>query len=539
MTARNSGVGPMATLRRRHGQSETSTATWGCERGPTRGEAVVEADRGAVVPPPRGRGPGRAATVAATTVLAAALSVGAARAQAPTMEPLSCPTHGYLLQGSPTEVRQVDMVTGNDKQVPDAIDRNLNGAGYNLLDDFIYSMDRTVEVDPTVVRLDRDFEYEQLGQPGNWSAHPPLDNAPYINMGDVDPSGRLWIGSGTSPFRWGVIDLAPGSGTYMQVLDSGQLPMPTPPGGTVNENFADWSHNIQDGHLYTVGLSGSTWHTYRFDTRTLAFEHVAPLGSMTGGTAGFGATYADADGFMYASHNVNGRIIRIDMATGADALFSVANASGANDGARCALAPVPVDFGDAPDGYGTTLATDGPRHGLVGFDVTTDTADLMLGATVDVDDDGQPGPGASGDTDDGVADPIRLLQSSPTTVTVTVTNTTASPATLAGWIDLDGSGTFDPTERQLVAVPAGPGTTDHDLTFPGGDPGADTYARFRVVDAGVADPQPTGSLTRGEVEDHPVTLVPTPPVPLFHPAAALVALVGLGGTAFRRRRRAA
>lgn len=47
------------------------------------------------------------------------------------------------------------------------------------------------------------------------------------------------------------------------------------------------------------------------------------------------------------------------------------------------------DFGDAPDSYGTLLATNGARHGIVpGF---------HLGPTIDGEPDGQPTPNATGD----------------------------------------------------------------------------------------------------------------------------------------------
>src|SRR6185295_3009446 len=55
-----------------------------------------------------------------------------------------------------------------------------------------------------------------------------------------------------------------------------------------------------------------------------------------------------------------------------------------------------VDFGDAPDSYGTTLAAGGPFHTVV--------AGFSLGATEDSEADGQPSAGANGDgaDEDGV-----------------------------------------------------------------------------------------------------------------------------------------
>ena len=168
-----------------------------------------------------------------------------------------------------------------------------------------------------------------------------------------------------------------------------------------------------------------------------------------------------------------------------------------------AVPPSCEDYGDAPDTYKTVVASDGPRHAM---DLT-----LRLGAEVEFDGDGQPTPGADGDDlnrtddEDGVAAPITQSAGQATTVQVSATNSTASAATLAGWIDLNRNGTFDPAERVTVAVPASSGTATYPLTFPVSSTNSDTYARFRLFPGSVANPLPTGAATAGEVEDYTVT----------------------------------
>ncbi|MFK0403008.1 GEVED domain-containing protein [Microbacterium sp. NPDC090225] len=168
------------------------------------------------------------------------------------------------------------------------------------------------------------------------------------------------------------------------------------------------------------------------------------------------------------------------------------------------------DLGDAPASYGTTIAQGGPRHGILGFDSAAGTSTLMLGASIDAEVDGQPTAAADGDDntgladEDGVAAPIVISPGVQSAVVVSATNNTAAAATLAGWIDLNGNGTFEAGELVSVAVPANSGTANYTLTFPAGTATADTFARFRLLPGAVATPLPGGDVLGGEVEDYPV-----------------------------------
>ncbi len=174
----------------------------------------------------------------------------------------------------------------------------------------------------------------------------------------------------------------------------------------------------------------------------------------------------------------------------------------------------PVDYGDAPDtGAGTgagnyqTLASDsGPSHTIV--------SGLFLGATVDGEAGTLQNSGASADDtagglpsdEDGVLDPLDLqgTEGAAPTITLLVTNTTGSAATLSGWIDFNGDGVFDnSSERTQVAVPNGTDADRLTLTFPvipGGSAGS-TYARFRLS-TDSAGQNSTGAASDGEVEDY-------------------------------------
>jgi uncharacterized repeat protein (TIGR01451 family) len=438
-------------------------------------------------------------------MLASLLMIAApASAQVSPLPTFQCTPTGYLVQDAPiANMYEVDIVTGEAALVapamyPDA----LNSLAYNVQDDYLYA---TTGVPSEVVRIGADYNVENLGVPSNWAAFPDLEEAGGMHIGEFDADGFWWIataqGFGTD-FTWAQIDLRPGSATYNQVVGAGVSTKP------FAANFADWAHSVNDGNLYTASSvdENGDIHLWRFDTTTQTMAAVANLGPIHPDGI-FGAAYADGDGFLYFGANTDGAIFRVDSTTFAVEPFADGPASGNNDGAMCFYARIFVDYGDAPDSYGTSLATNGPRHTIPGYDPDTNTAPLMLGTTISAEDDGQPSAGADADLDDGlVSDPI-LVIGQPVTYTVTVTNDSDEPATLAGWIDLDGNRVFDAGERApLVAVAANSGTQTYELTFPAGTVVEDTFLRLRLFGGDVADPQPTGPASGGEVEDYLITV---------------------------------
>ncbi len=160
-----------------------------------------------------------------------------------------------------------------------------------------------------------------------------------------------------------------------------------------------------------------------------------------------------------------------------------------------------VDFGDAPDTYGTTTGANGPNHGTVtGF---------TLGATEDSEVNGQPSAGATGDgaDEDGVTLPAGgFTACSTANVSVSLTNTAAiATPRLDAWIDFDGDGVFnDPRDRIATALALSSGANAVSVNVPCDAKSAFTYSRFRLTSTGVADPG--GPVSDGEVEDWATTV---------------------------------
>ncbi|WP_037971976.1 Ig-like domain-containing protein [Streptomyces sp. NRRL WC-3742] len=92
----------------------------------------------------------------------------------------------------------------------------------------------------------------------------------------------------------------------------------------------------------------------------------------------------------------------------------------------------------------------------------------------------QPGRGEYQGADPSISFPAEASVGRYYRVTVPVA-VGDQPATLAGWIDFDHNGRFDPTERVQVEIPAGVDTGTLEWTVPPGASASDTWARLRIA----------------------------------------------------------
>jgi len=174
------------------------------------------------------------------------------------------------------------------------------------------------------------------------------------------------------------------------------------------------------------------------------------------------------------------------------------------------------DYGDLPES-GTSFVTTGAnaaRHNI--------SDEVRLGALIDSEPDGQPGPEANGDDlnntddEDGVASfPVLTRITTSYAVAVSARNTSGAPATLWGWVDFNGDGQFSATEVASALVANGANPANVTLNWSSVNvtaaAGTSVYARFRITtntlnDNGGTpqDERAQGRASDGEVEDYAV-----------------------------------
>ncbi len=170
-----------------------------------------------------------------------------------------------------------------------------------------------------------------------------------------------------------------------------------------------------------------------------------------------------------------------------------------------AIAVVPVDFGDAPDTYGTLLTSPnsnfegGARHQI---------SSLYLGSGVSA----EPNATLTGDTnDDGIIFSSNLTAPYQTIVQAGIDNnirvTSNGSGYLNAWIDYNQDGDFsDLGERVFTNQPINDGVNNLNFTIPSTILHGSTYARFRLSPTAISTPSPTGLIVGGEVEDYRVDI---------------------------------
>ncbi|NOI10948.1 LruC domain-containing protein [Vibrio alginolyticus] len=400
----------------------------------------------------------------------------------------TCPSKAYLFQSTPVQIYGVNLVTGSTTLLEDdtGLASGINGVGFNFTDRYIYGYDTT---NKKIVRLGQDFQAETLDVSGL-----PTDHTFYV--GDVYNHVYYLYRKGKGLFS---IDLSPLDSDPNATLSIVKI------SSTATVNLTDFAFHPGDGSLY--GIDNNSGVLYQFNPsngNTTAIGDTGELGT-------FGAGYFDVNGNYYVSRNQDGKIYRVDLSEGnaaniaagiVPAVEFVSNgpSSSQNDGARCANAPVidedePIDFGDAPDSYHTTLASNGPRHEVDGV--------TWLGSVApDGDADGQANDNSVGTADE---DGVGFVSALDLGLSSIVNVTASTSGYLSAWFDWNRDGDFDDEGEQVFTdqlLSAG----NNPLPFVVSTAATEgsSWSRFRFSQQTGLNYD--GGSTSGEVEDYPITI---------------------------------
>jgi LruC domain-containing protein len=406
----------------------------------------------------------------------------------------ACPTEAFLIQGKGSNTYGVNLATGYYSILSDDMGttNGFNGVGFNLHDNYIYGWSYA---HGTVAKVGSDYQINPIA----------VTNISGKNfyVGDVAVNENAYYvyRRGTGLYR---IALDPtDTGYYQMVLVAGS--------SAVKLYIYDMAFHPTNGFAYAVDSRGDM---HKIDVSSGTSTWISYVG--VSGT--FGAVYFDVNDNLYISRNQDGKIFRIDTNDSSPVAeeFAQGPSSSSNDGARCAIAPITsvsntdIDFGDAPDSYGTTLDNNGARHDL------TDPS-LYMGALVDGESDSHVHPlsddtAVGSDDEDGVSFTTGIELGLPAKVDVEA----SKPGYLNAWIDFDADGEFDDDEQISDDILVGTGNNTVLYHVPNSAASGATWARFRLsTDNGVG---PTGGVSDGEVEDYAVTVSDPGTTTLYYPA---------------------
>ena len=340
-----------------------------------------------------------------------------------------------------------------------------NAACYNVLDNFIYAIERTPAGD-TLVRVENNGVATRMGLLSQALGSQP-------GAGDMDESGNLYVRVGGSEdlFRINV--------TTQQVT--------VIPSSMSTFAVADFAYNPTDGLMY--GVASNSGQLYSLNPANGA---IAAIGAGDPSLTVFGAQYFDNAGHLYGLENATGDLYRFELTDGTAVIVATGGspASG-NDGASCRGGTLSnADYTDAPASFGAAAHLYIPG--------------LILGNAIDFETNAQYSADASaeGVDDDGLFIP-EITQGQSGTIKARVIGTGGY---LQGWIDWNDNGTFESLEQVATDLQ----DTDNDgqifipVTAPPTAATTETIVRFRwSTDMGLGASEFAND---GEVEDYAITL---------------------------------
>ncbi|MEL7003616.1 MAG: GEVED domain-containing protein [Bacteroidota bacterium] len=401
------------------------------------------------------------------TVLSSEITVG----DCPEPASYSCEPAFYQVykkkgKNQPNMYGRLNPITGDYDPIAVASDY-ANGLGYDVNSGIVFgaSGNRFISLDKDGIVIDQGITFSKK-----------------VYRGDINNSSE-W---------YGVV------GNDMLKIDvSGP---PTVMATYANQGLQGWdiAYNT-DGNFYS--LHNST--LYQFNTSTNTKITIGQLAGVNlPQSGGYGAQWTGSDGYLYASHNQSGRILRINVE---DATARVVSQSidglSKNDGFSCPTS-IPVvfeyDYGDnsrLPQSRILSYRQDLGQDGLPDFST------FWLGNTVNYDLDDPSNASSDGDLDDGVTFTNQIDNGTISAIIGLNTNISGTAYYLIG-LDWNDDGIFDEILNNHQVM-EGANTIVEIINAPTSYTGGFLNARVIVSEELLTQDQISGDiLGLGEIEDY-------------------------------------
>lgn len=405
-------------------------------------------------------------TLAYPSTLSEAIAVG----QCPTPNSYSCEPAFYQVykkkgKNQPNVYGKLNPITGDYDAIAIASDF-ANGLGFDMNTGLVYgaSGKRFIQLDADGVVIDQGISFSKN-----------------VYRGDINDDSEWYGVVGGDMVKIDVSEAPSVVATY-----SGQ--------GLKGWDLAFHS----DGHFYS--LHNQTLEQFNTDTNTRA-----TLGTITGVVSisgGYGAQWGGSDGYLYASHNATGKILRIDVATLEARVVSHSTAGlSKNDGFSCPTEiPVIYEFD-----YGDNSAF--PQSRVLSYrqdlsnDNVPDFSKFWLGNTVNFDDSDPSNAEADGDLDDGFTLSTEIAEGEVSAIIGLNANMEGLAHYMLG-IDWDDNGSFDDVIIDSEYL-TGSKTVIRQINVPSGFSDGDVNFRIIITESDLTADQLSGDImVLGEVEDY-------------------------------------
>ena len=333
--------------------------------------------------------------------------------------------------------------------------------------------------------------------------------------------------AGRDPFTTQTSVFGGQSGHYLMQYDDGANGMQQDPEAVLLETNWSFSPAVRQLTWKHLDVDNGSWEDYVRTTATDANGNNVPyeLRFETGTVDQQAGDIVETDGANVDANDIFGNVtyvfngpvtnVTVQYLRGDDFADPAEQRIGVGDPFWCTY-----DFGDAPNTYGTSLATSGAHH-VLGSRL------LYMGANPpDGETDGQATAGATGDNtaqvsgvndEDGVASFPICPQNGTYSVTVNVTNNSGSNGFLVGYIDWDRNGAFNTGNERSATATVATGTNGSNVVLTWSSVPANcgnnsttsaAYARFRFTTSQTRAQSPTDGAglwaPDGEVEDYQI-----------------------------------